>query len=89
MPFTHNVSNARELAAALANANGGDSIVLRAGQYGALDLKGVSFAGNVAITSETPRGAQFSSITLADVDHITFNGVAVEGQFRAWKGSEA
>lgn len=88
MPFTRNVSNAQELAAALASADGGDTIMLASGRYGALDLSGVSFDSNVTISAATPHAAQFSSVTLSDVDHLTFDGVAVSGEFRAWKGSE-
>ncbi|NIS31212.1 MAG: hypothetical protein GWO04_15280, partial [Actinobacteria bacterium] len=83
------VSNAQELAAALASAPAGGTIVLAAGDYGALNLTGVSFASNVTIKAETALGARFSTVQLSNTDHLAFEGISVSGEFRAWQGSDA
>jgi hypothetical protein len=86
---TKYVSNAQQLVAALASASGGDTIVLRSGSYGALDLEGMSFASDVTLKSQSPLGAKFTSVKLTDADHLAFDGVAVAGEFRAVDGSYA
>jgi hypothetical protein len=81
------VSNAKDLAAALSTAVGGDTVVLKAGDYGALNLKGAAFASNVTIESESPLGAHFTNVELSNVDHLAFSGVDISGEFKAVDGA--
>ena len=75
------VSTGGQLAAALAAAKGGDTIVLRSGDYGDLNLKqnlipSLAFDKAVTIVSADPdRPAVFSSMVLRDASNIVFDGI--------------
>ena len=78
------VSNADQLARALDTAQGGDVIKLASGDYGNLQLQGLSFASNVTLTSATPQHqATFSGLDLRDVSNLTFAKVAFDYKFTA------
>lgn len=78
---TLNVSNASQLTAALNNANGGDTIRLAAGNYGALDLNGIQnnnlrYSSDVTITSaDANNEAVFSSASIRYVTNLKFDNV--------------
>lgn len=75
------VSTTDELTNALQQATGGETILLAPGDYGTLELEGVSFAEAVTITSADPQDrAVFSGqIVLDGVDNLTFEGLDVVG----------
>lgn len=52
--ITINVSNAAQLAAAIRSAKGGETILLAAGDYGALSIKGRMLSETVTIKSADP-----------------------------------
>ena len=59
---TITVTNATELNQALANATGGETIELAAGDYGKLSLNGSQYASTVTIKSADPNAtASFSA----------------------------
>lgn len=75
---TYNVSNASELAAALASAQGGDRILLAGGSYGDLSLKNRAFGSEVEIVSADPNNpAEFRTVTLNTVSNLTFRSVEI------------
>ena len=69
------VSNLEELNQALANATGGETIVLRDGDYGDFEFVNTSFASTVTLVAENPQGAVFNTIRLGFVDNLTFDGI--------------
>ena len=71
------VSNSEELVLALANASGGETIVLNPGDYGRFYLKGVEFSETVTITSATEDLAVFGKIELRNVSNLSFDSVEV------------
>lgn len=74
-----NVSGAKELATALANARSGDQIVLAPGDYGELAVKNRSFTEAVTITAQDPDNPPiFSSISLFRVSGMTFDSIEVD-----------
>jgi parallel beta-helix repeat protein len=78
---TITVSSATELMAALAGAQGGETILLEAGNYGDLSLYDardafVKFASEVTIKSADPSNmASFDSMMLRGVENLTFDTV--------------
>ena len=86
---TIHVSDTEALLAALKSATGGDTIVLADGDYGALNLKGrygpnvLPYDSPVTITSATPGGARFDTVTIRDAQNLTFDQVTITGEFRA------
>ncbi|KFI27032.1 hypothetical protein CN97_02365, partial [Haematobacter massiliensis] len=86
---TIHVSDTEGLLAALKSAAGGDTIVLADGDYGALNLKGrygpnvLPYDSPVTITSATPGGARFETVTIRDAQNLTFDQVTMTGEFRA------
>ncbi len=73
---TINVANASELSNALANATGGETILLGAGDYGRLDLKGSQYASTVTIKSaDSSSMASFSQAYLDHSSNITFDAI--------------
>ena len=82
------VSTTTALYHALANAKGGETIQLAAGDYGKLALTGtsgfkVSFPSNVTITSADPlHPARFSGLTLNAVSNLTLDGVVCDYVFK-------
>lgn len=72
------VSNRAELLTALNNARGGETIVLRNGEYGALDLSGKTYASNVTIKAASPLAADFDEISLTNCKNLTFSGIHVD-----------
>jgi len=75
------VSTGGQLTAALAAAKGGDTIVLKGGDYGDVSLKqnlipSLAFDRTVTIVSADPdRPAVFSSMILRDASNIVFDGI--------------
>ena len=72
------VSSAAELMVALESAQGGDTILLAEGDYGAVALNGLGFASDVTLLSETPQGAVFDSLEIRDSAHLVIDGVHVD-----------
>ncbi len=78
------VSDSAGLYDALANATGGDTIKLAAGDYGSLDLGLLSsddfaFDTPVTITSDDPLSrASFSEMNLKGVENLTFDNVVFD-----------
>lgn len=68
------VTNATELNAALAAAQGGETIVLAEGDYGTLEIKGRDFAETVTLVSETPLAASLSELRVEKSSNLTFDG---------------
>jgi hypothetical protein len=79
MPIT--VSNGAQLIAAMASAKGGETIVLKAGDYGTLSLVGgknflAQYKTQVTITSEdTGNPAVFKGLSLNNVSNIKFDHI--------------
>ena len=75
------VSSADELMSALANADGGETILLESGNYGDFGLWNVhhpfaKFASEVTIKSADPADpAVFSSVKITGVDNLTFDSL--------------
>ncbi|WP_179285831.1 right-handed parallel beta-helix repeat-containing protein [Haematobacter missouriensis] len=81
------VSDAAGLMAALKAAQGGETIVLAPGDYGALGLNGTTgregrFTAPVTIASASPQAAHFTGIRLSAVTNLTFDGITLEGPMR-------
>ncbi len=72
------VSNASELSTALSNAKGGETIILRSGDYGSLNVSGKSYSSYVTIESEEDKGAVFSSVSVRDTDYLRIDNVHVD-----------
>lgn len=71
------VTGPAELEAAVASAAPGDRLLLAAGAYGALDLRGIRFAPAALIAAADPGNPPvFSSIYLNDVGGVAFKGCA-------------
>ncbi|MBN2905815.1 MAG: right-handed parallel beta-helix repeat-containing protein, partial [Rhodobacteraceae bacterium] len=83
------VTSAAELKDALAQATGGDTIKLAAGDYGRLQLDSktdfnTQYSSAVTITSDDPDDpASFSSMKLGQVSNITFDGILFDYDFSA------
>ncbi len=70
------VSSAAQLRSALQAASPGDVIVLAPGNYGNVDLSGISKSGEVKIGSANPANpAVFTGMTMNNVRNITLNGI--------------
>ncbi len=76
---TTNVSSASELKAALASAKGGDTILVKSGSYGWVNLDNVKFNDYVTIKSADGNGgAVFKHIGLYNTSHIRLDSLTVE-----------
>src|SRR5680860_719990 len=81
---TINVANASELSNALANATGGETILLASADFGALDLKGSQYASNVTIKSaDSSSMASFSQAYLNQSSNITFDAIKFDYNYSA------
>lgn len=75
---TFNVSSAAQLAAALASAHAGDTILLAGGNYGDVTISKVSFSSQVTIESADPSNpAVFRSLAVSSSHFLTFQDVEV------------
>lgn len=75
------VSNAAELTAALKSARGGETILLNAGTYDAVSVRGIQPAGNVTIASADPSAqAVLTGLVLRDSANITVRNVEMFDQ---------
>lgn len=72
------VSTAVELKSALASAQGGDRIELRAGDYGVLSLRDLSFASGVTLTAHEEEPPQFNSISLWECGGLIFDKINLD-----------
>ncbi|MEM6374718.1 MAG: right-handed parallel beta-helix repeat-containing protein [Pseudomonadota bacterium] len=72
------VANASQLQTALAQAKGGETIILKSGNYGALDIVNESYSSYVTLVSEQPLGAHFNSVTIDNSDFIRIDSVHVD-----------
>ena len=74
---TIRVTNAAELSTAIAQAQGGETIVLANGDYGAVKLD-QSFAETVTLISETPKGARMTGLEISGAANVTVDGVHLD-----------
>lgn len=73
MPTTYSVSNASALNTALAQAVGGDRIVLARGDYGAINITNRNYASNVTLISAgAPGSAHLDSLNVRNSSNLTF-----------------
>lgn len=76
---TITVASASELEAALANASGGETILLEEGNYGDGNFSGLSFDSAVTIKSaSTDALASFETILVHDSSNVTFDSIDVD-----------
>ena len=73
MPTT-TVADRAGLLSALSSANGGDTIVLKNGNYGSLTLNN-DYSSAVTIRAEQSHGATVNLLTLQNATNITFDGI--------------
>jgi Ca2+-binding RTX toxin-like protein len=89
MSTTITVSTSAELYDALANASGGETILLEGGDYGSLNLGGsydvdAIYSSNVTIMSADPDDpAVFSGMDMRDAANVTIDGVVFDYTFAA------
>ncbi|SNR71926.1 right-handed parallel beta-helix repeat-containing protein [Puniceibacterium sediminis] len=89
MSDTLTVSSLAELHTALANAQGGETILLEGGNYGDLYIGAksgydVTFPDNVTIASADPSNpATFSGLDVRDAANLTFDGILFDYTFEA------
>jgi Ca2+-binding RTX toxin-like protein len=87
MPQTFMVGTQAELLQALSQASGGDTIALKAGNYGNVYLQNktgseLTFDSAVTITSADPGNpAIFTSMDVRDATNLTFDGVVFDYRF--------
>jgi Ca2+-binding RTX toxin-like protein len=75
---TFNVSNATELKSAIANAVGGDRIVLADGDYGNVNIFSRNFASTVTIEAAMPgTGAHLDGLFVAGSQNLNFVGLDI------------
>lgn len=73
---TYIVGSAAELQSALAKAQGGDQIQLKAGNYGNVSISGKAFASDVTITAQDPNNPpSFNMVALNSVKNLVFDNV--------------
>ncbi len=76
MSTTITVTSAAELNQALSQAQGGETILLAAGDYGTLNLKNALYASNVTIKSADPSAmASFSEVYVNQTSNVTFDTI--------------
>jgi hypothetical protein len=73
-----NVQTAAELKTALTQAKAGDRILLAAGSYGAISLKGINFTSDVTIMSADAKNqAKIDTITITDSSHLVLKALNI------------
>lgn len=77
-PATISVTTAAGLKAALTAAQGGETIVLAAGDYGSLALSGIQFTQPVRIVTDPAAPAVLHGLKLADVNGLEFDGLTFD-----------
>ncbi len=76
MAESFSVASTTELYAALSSAEGGDRIELAAGDYGSLNITGVTFSSDVTIVSADPANpAIVRDLDIRDSSHLVFDGI--------------
>ena len=76
------VGSQTELQSALNAANGGDTIILKDGDYGTLNIT-ESYDSAVTIVAQNPGGAQFGDVIMNNSANLSFDGISVNA-FRAY-----
>lgn len=72
------VSNRSELISALENASGGETILLKSGDYGDIEVTNKSFGDFVTIKSaDVDQRAEFSQLDIANSSHLSFENIHV------------
>lgn len=72
------INGSAALTAALANAKGGETFVLAAGDYGDLTFYAKNFAANITIKSASSTNpAHFNSVSVLSSSNITFKGLDI------------
>lgn len=81
------ISNRDQLVAALANASGGETFVLAAGDYGRLNLNGRQYDSTVTIRSADPSTmAKFNSLNIYNTANLAFKSVDIGRPLAAGEG---
>jgi Right handed beta helix region len=63
---------------ALERAESGDRIVLAAGNYGAIDIRGKKWASDVIVSSASPSApARFDTLTVFDTTHLSLKSIEI------------
>jgi parallel beta-helix repeat protein len=76
----YSVSNRAQLDQAIAQAGGGDVILLSSGNYGTLSITNENFGGTVTLRSANPGApATFTGIKAHQVSNITFDNLKFDG----------
>ena len=83
---TYTVSDQNEFLSALKASDGNDTIVLKGGNYGSVNLSG-SQASNVTITSASASDqAVFKSFTAKGASNLTIDRISFEGSAQGGYG---
>ncbi|GAB4577009.1 MAG: hypothetical protein Tsb0019_03750 [Roseibium sp.] len=78
-PPTISVSSAAELQEALANATGGETILLEEGNYGSIEILKLEFSSEVTIRSASAENlATFETLEIAGSSNISFDMIEVD-----------
>ena len=80
-PATISVTNAAQLQAALAGAQGGETILLAAGNYGGLALTGYHFGQTVRIVTDPAAPAVLTALDLDHVSGLELDGITFDFVF--------
>lgn len=71
--------NADAFAAAVRGAQPGDTIALKSGDYGVLDLRGAKKSGFVTITAAPGQTPHFTKINIGEASHLRLTGLSIYG----------
>jgi PKD repeat protein len=82
-PATISVTSATGLKAALANATGGETIVLAAGDYGSLSLSSLQFTQPVRIVTDPAAPAVLHGLKLTKVSGLDLDGLTFDFVYKA------
>jgi parallel beta-helix repeat protein len=74
---TITVDDRGELLSALASASGGDTILLRDGNYGSVTVS-EDYSSMVTVRAEDPLGAAMTGLTLSGATNVRFDGIKVD-----------
>jgi parallel beta-helix repeat protein len=84
---TITVDDRGELLSALASASGGDTILLRDGNYGSVTVS-EDYSSMVTVRAEDPLGAAMTGLTLSGATNVRFDGVKVDSGVNGGPGGK-
>lgn len=73
----YNVSNSTQFNAAIAQAQGGDSIVLASGNYGSLTIQNKNFSSYVTVQAASGASVHFDGLSVLSSKNLSFAGIDV------------